>query len=719
MASLLFYRHGKKAYLCPAVSRMHMKSLLRIMWLLLPARMAFGQTVAPPDTTRYARQYDLQEITVEQSRRARLSGISSGRIVLHTEGMKAVPSLMGMPDVLKVLELTPGVQTSGEGQSNIYVRGGDPGQTLLTYADIPVYTPGHALNIFPLFNADHLTSVELVKGGVPAAYGNFLAGAINTRPIDRVPAQTSVTGSVGLLASQATLALRMGPRWGAYLSARKTYMNYLLNPLIRLTSGTTACDEIEEMGYDFDDLNATLVGHLGSRSRLHVNFFGGRDRLRLSEQFIGMTGTMPWFNLGASAAVSTEFDDHTGMEHSLVFSRFGNELSLHLADLSVQTRSRITTAGYSGKLHFRLAGLPWEGGVQYRLHRLFPQEFDKWQGDLFPANLSYGMNRAHEASAFLGTKLELFRRLTLEPGVRYTFFHSALPARDVSKGFHSVDARLAARYRLTDTQYLRATFSRNTQYIGKLFPSSTGLPTDFWVAASPGVLPQHGVEASAGYYCALLDGMLEVSADLYYRSMRNVAEYNHNFIENDPRPFTETLLFGRGQAYGLELMLKKNYGNFTGWLSYTLGRSERRFPGIDNGRPFPARHDRTHDLSLTGTYTLNAHWDFSLTQVFATGNAYTAPSSWYFIGNTPVKEYGPYNGSRLPAYNRTDLGINYWFKPGNGINLSVYNLFAIHNPLYVILQVSEVGDSPGQVALRMKRRALFTIMPSISWRFRF
>ena len=195
-------------------------------------------------------------------------------------------------------------------------------------------------------------------------------------------------------------------------------MNYLLNPLIRLTSGTTASDEIEEMGYDFDDLNATLVGHLGSRSRLHVNFFGGRDRLRLSEQFIGMTGTMPWFNLGASAAVSTEFDDHTGMEHSLVFSRFGNELSLHLADLSVQTRSRITTAGYCGKVRFRLAGLPWEGGVQYRLHLLLPQEFDKRQGDLFAPGLSYGENRAHEASAFLGTKLELFRRLTLEPGAQ-------------------------------------------------------------------------------------------------------------------------------------------------------------------------------------------------------------------------------------------------------------------------------------------------------------
>ncbi len=694
-----------------------MKLCLYIMLLLLPAWAAFGQ-VMPMDTVGYAREYDLQEVTVEQSRRARLSGISSGKILLHTEGMKSVPSLLGMTDVLKILELTPGVQTSGEGQSNIYVRGGDPGQTLLTYADIPVYTPGHALNVFPLFNADHLASVELVKGGVGVAYGNFLSGAITVHPRNEVPAHTSVQGSVGLLASQATLSLRMGYRWGAYLSARKTYLNYLLNPLTRLTSQVQA-DAIEEMRYDFDDLNATVVGQLDDRSQLQVNFFGGRDKLQITEQFVGMTGTLPWYNLGASAAVSTKFDNHTGMEHSLVFSRFGNELSVRLADISARTQSRITTAGYGGKVRFHLGGLPWEAGVQYRFHQLYPQEFDKQQSDLLSPDLSYGENYAHEASAFVGTIINLIPRLSLAPGLRYTFFHSTVARQDTSQGFHSVDVRLAARYRLTDTQYLRATFSHNTQYIGKLFPSSTGLPTDFWVAASPDVHPQQGIETSAGYYQAFLDGMLELSADLYFRSMRNVVEYTQNFIETDPRPFTERLLFGRGQAYGLEVMLKKNYGSFTGWLSYTLGRSVRRFPDIDGGHPFPARHDRTHDLSLTGTYALNGHWDFSLTQVFATGNAYTAPTSWYFVGNMPVKEYGPYNGSRLPAYNRTDLGINYWFKPGNGINLSIYNVFAVRNPLYLSLSISEVEDEPGKMKLRMIRRTLFTIMPSVSWRFRF
>ena len=694
-----------------------MKLCLYIMLLLLPAWAAFGQVV-PMDTVGYAREYDLQEVTVEQSRRARLSGISSGKILLHTEGMKSVPSLLGMTDVLKILELTPGVQTSGEGQSNIYVRGGDPGQTLLTYANIPVYTPGHALNVFPLFNADHLASVELVKGGVDIAYGNFLSGAITVRPRNEVPAHTSVQGSVGLLASQATLSLRMGNRWGAYLSARKTYLNYLLNPLTRLTSQVQA-DAIEEMRYDFDDLNATVVGQLDDCSQLQINFFGGRDKLQITEQFVGMTGTLPWYNLGASAAVSTEFDNHTGMEHSLVFSRFGNELSVRLADISARTQSRITTAGYSGKVRFHLGGLPWEAGVQYRFHQLYPQEFDKQQSDLLSPDLSYGKNYAHEASAFVGTTINFIPRLSLAPGLRYTFFHSTVALQDTSQGFHSVDVRLAARYRLTDTQYLRATFSHNTQYIGKLFPSSTGLPTDFWVAASPDVRPQQGIETSAGYYQAFLDGTLELSADLYFRSMRNVAEYTQNFIETDPRPFTERLLFGRGQAYGLEVMLKKNYGSFTGWLSYTLGRSVRRFPGIDGGHPFSARHDRTHDLSLTGTYVLNGHWDFSLTQVFATGNAYTAPTSWYFVGNMPVKEYGPYNSSRLTAYNRTDLGINYWFKPGNGINLSIYNVFAVRNPLYLSLSVSEVEDEPGKMKLRMIRRTLFTIMPSVSWRFRF
>lgn len=701
--------------------RMKTLALFHILVFTLGLLSCFGQAThePPTDTLDYARQFDLQEITVEQNRRTKLTGISSGKILLHTEGIKSIPSLMGMSDVLKILELTPGVQTSGEGQSNIYVRGGDPGQTLLLYAGIPVYTPGHLLNVFPLFNGDHLSAVELAKGGVHACYGNFLSGTISTRPKEQIPDKTSVQGNVGLLATQATLNLHLNHQWGAYLSARKTYMNYLLKPLLGLTSGTSVTNQIENIHYNFDDINATVIGHLNDRNQLQINFFGGRDKLDLSEHFIGMTGRMPWYNMGAAVQLNTAMNQHTSMEHSLIFSRFGNELSVQLSDISVHTLSRITTAGYNGRVHFHIGTLPMQGGLQYRFHQLYPQEFDKRQSDLLSPDLSFGENHAHEASAFLGTELRLNARLSMEPGIRYTLFRSVAAKQGSTKNFQSIDFRLFARYRLTETQYLRATFSRNTQYIFKLFPSSTGLPTDFWVASSAHIRPQKGMETSAGYYRAFLDGMIELSADLYFRSMHDVAEYNQNFIENDSRLFTERLVFGDGRAYGLELMLKKNYGRFTGWLAYTLGRSERRFPDIDNGQTFPARHDRTHDLSFTGTYTLNKHWDFSLTQVFATGNAYTAPTSWYFIGNMPVKEYGPYNGSRLPAYNRTDIGINYWFKPDNGLNLSIYNLLAVANPLYLTLNVQEVPEQPGKLVISLRKRTLFTVMPSISWRFRF
>ena len=385
----------------------------------------------------------------------------------------------------------------------------------------------------------------------------------------------------------------------------------------------------------------------------------------------------------------------------------------------MKTFSEISHIGYDNKLKYKIGKLNFESGVQYKYYYLFPQEFEMRQSDLNYPDVSYGKNAAHYLSVFTSATLNFVPRLTLEPGIRYNFFYSEIAKTNKSKDFHSVDFRLFGKFQVGKNQSIRATYSYNNQYVSKLFPSSTGLPTDFWVAASSEIKPLSGNEVSLGYYQSFLNGILEISSDAYFRTMKNVVEYNQNFIDNDNTVFTEKILFGKGRAYGIEFMLKANYRKFSGWLSYSLGRSERKFGEINNGEFFPARHDRTHDLSVTGTYVLNRKWDFSLTQVYATGNAYTAPTSWYFIGNTPVKEYGKYNAQRLPHYNRTDIGVNFWYKKDNGINLSIYNVFVVHNPLYVSLRINEVEDEKGRIVVSMKKHVLFTIMPSISWRFKF
>jgi hypothetical protein len=182
--------------------------------------------------------------------------------------------------------------------------------------------------------------------------------------------------------------------------------------------------------------------------------------------------------------------------------------------------------------------------------------------------------------------------------------------------------------------------------------------------------------------------------------------------------YSDDILTGNGRAYGLEIILKKNYGKLTGWVSYTLGRSERTFDAINQGKTFPARFDRRHDLSLAASYTFNEKWEASFVYVYATGNAYTLPSSWYFINNMPVKEYGDYNSARMPAYNRTDLSLNYWYRKGNGFNFSIYNLFMINNPVYIFMNVKQNEDT-GNIQVSVKQKKLYTIVPSVSWRFKF
>ena len=648
-----------------------------------------------------------------------MTGVSSGKITLHAEGTKSIPALSGTPDILKMLELTPGVQTSGEGKSNIYVRGGDPGQTLLLYAGIPIYTPGHVLNIFPFFNSDHLSAVELIKGGVHSAYGNFLSGVILSKPKENVPLKTSLKGNVGFLASQATVELRINEKIGAYVSARKTYLDLLLNPLLNVAFGQGVKNKIEDMSYDFYDINTTVIGQLSENNKLSFNLFAGKDQLKLAEQFIGMDGSIDWGNVALSGKLEMKLKKDLKFEQQITYSRFQNELNVSLSEMKAETFSKIVSLGYDNKLNYVIKNLPFESGVQYKHYQLFPQEFDMRKSGLIFQDVSFGQNDAHSLALFTTTTLNFFSRLILEPGIRYNFFHSELSTLETNKNFHHLDFRLFARYQLSELQFLRATLSRNSQYVSKLFPSSAGLPTDFWVAASSEMKPQYGSEISFGYYHAFSDGMYELSSDIYFRNTTNSVEYNQNFIENDNAPFTERVLLGTGRAYGIELMLKKNFGHFSGWLSYSLGRSERKLSEINNGETFPARHDRTHDFSFTGNYHFNEKWDLSFTQILATGNAYTAPTSWYFINNTPVKEYGKYNNARLPYYHRTDIGLNYWFKKDNGINLSVYNLFAIKNPLYVNLVVNQVEDAKDRVNITMKKRSLFTIMPSIGWRFKF
>lgn len=660
----------------------------------------------------------LQEIAISANQKAKVSGMLTGDLKLYVDQLNSLPALTGNLDVLKLMELTPSVRTSGDGSSNMYVRGGDAGQNLILYNGITTYTPGHILGVFPLFNADHLSWVKMSKGTADAQYGDFISSIIEIESQKQIPTKFSAKGNTGLLASQVTFDVPISKNWGAYISGRKTYLDLIVQPLIKRTFSSSSHKEDTDIEYDFWDSNLSIIGKLKDNHRLSVDMMLGGDKLKINDKEIMLDGSLNWSNALASVSLDSYLSGNLQIEQIISFSHFDNKLDTKQEEMFVKLDSKIEDISYKNKFSFSIADLPVTTGLAYTYHHINPHDLRLTNSDVVTNSVKEDKIKAHALSIFASATWKPVNKLSLIPVLRYNFFTSKPHTRDRFENFHSLDARLSARYQLKENIFLRTNLSHNNQYINKLTPSSVGLPTDFWIGTTPDLKPQRGDEISLGYYHALFSGLIELSADVYYRSMKNVTQFDYNFIENDNSSFIDKISYGKGRAYGLEIMLKKNYGNLTGWLGYALSRSDRQFSEINNGKRFPARYDRIHDLSATLSYTLNPKWDIALTCIYATGNTYTQPTSWYFINNLPVKEYTEYNNARMPDYKRVDIGVNYWFKKDNGLNFSLYNIFAVKNPIYIFMVIKQ-DPASGYINLEMKKKKLYTIIPSISWNFKF
>ncbi len=654
----------------------------------------------------------IEEVTISGRTGKKVAGLLTGKTLMDPESISQLPSILGNTNVLKLLELTPGVQNAGDANTNMYVRGGDPGQNLLLYNDVPVFTQGHLLSFFSLFNADHLSSLELQRSAIDACYGGRLSSVISVKSKKSMPEKAGIRGSVGLLSSQATIELPVTDRWAVYLSGRKTYISLLMNPLLNATINNNAENRVDDTSYEFYDMNLTVAGQLSSRNQIQIDAFMGKDHLDIVEDDILLNGALEWNNHSLSAQWNTLFNENKQLAQTFFYSQYHNQLSSSQAQMLIKLLSEINSLGYKNYYWFQIQEVPLQTGIQYTYYHIQPQSSEMQNMYMNFRGRETEASYAHELGGFLSAQYLFFSRLTVDAGLRYNLFATS------GKTFNSVDPRLSLRYRIRDDLFVRAAYQCQHQYLNLLSPSSVGIPTDFWVSANKEIRPQSGNQISTGAYKTFSGDSYEISADVFYRTLSGVNEFNQNLTGAYDLPYTDGIFYGNGKAYGLELMLKKNTGKFTGWISYTLGRSDRTFDQINRGKTFPAEYDRRHDLSVVTSYTFHRHWDASLVFVYASGNAYTLPSSWYFINNNPVKQYGSYNGARMPDYNRTDLSVNYWFKKDNGLNFSIYNMFMITNPVYIFMNVKQDTDN-GKIVVDVKQKKLATLVPSISWRFKF
>lgn len=687
--------------------------------------------------------YTLSESAVsgKVTEKKSISGLLGGSIQLNLEALSNLPKFMGTNDPLKILQLMPGVQTSGDANSGIYIRGADPGHNLILWNDAPVYNPSHLLGFFSIFNTGHIGKFTLYKSQIGAEYGGRLSSLISVEAPEDIPAKTSIEGSLGLIASQATLALPLSPRCALYVSGRKTYVGLTLKPVIE--ASMTNSNKETLFDYEFQDANFTLVAAPTDRDKVILNFFGSYDIFKLQDDSYSLHGKMKWSNLLGSLTWKHQWSDSDGMKLVFFNSNYKNHLQVRESGVSATLPSSIRDFGGRNTYHFTRGRVAIKTGIEYIYHRISPQIPQIENQSSLIANPAVQIYHTHEMSAFLSTDIRLSNRLNLIPGIRYTgnlqtgpytayHYNTSGEVQDSTHypsgkvGFRSgFEPRIALRYRLTDESIIHMSYNFHRQYVNLVSISGVGLPTDFWVPASKNIPAQSSHNFSIGYSCSLTDNLYELSTEAYFRNMSGQAEFNTPLFDlfNQKYIPEESILFGEGRMWGGEFMFKKNKGSFTGWVSYTLGWSRRRFAEINNGRSFPAKHDRRHDLSLTLNYACNKKWDFGTVYVYATGNAFTMPIGIYAIQGNIVKEYGKYNASRMPAYHRLDISVNYWFFKNknreSGINFSVYNAYKHKNPMYVFVVVKNTSDGSNKVQIKRRYKQLYDIVPSISWTFRF
>lgn len=657
----------------------------------------------------------LKEVVVTNNKKNSITSLSGGKLSFNLKELSSLPTILGTTDIIKLLQLTPGVQNSGDANGYLYVRGADPGHNSILYGGTSIYGMSHLLGVFPFYNTGHIQEVEFDKSSSNSKYGGRLSSTTLLIPNKKTPSQLTVQGNVGLLASQITLAVPINKKSGFFISGRKTYIDEIVVPILNSVSKN---NDAQDMKYGFSDGNLTFITEISKNNSLVVDAFVSADKLKIEDSNIALKTNLKWGNLTFSPTLISKLSSKMSMSNALYYTQYNNNLAMQQATVQLEVSSYVKDFGFANSTRFMVNEIPFESGLQYAHHDLQPQ---KIQIESQSENVDSGQNiiiNANEIAVFVTAKPKLSDRLTSELGLRINYYNSGLQ----SNSYLHLQPRIILNYHPDKNYSFFASYNRQNQYLSLITTSSVGIPTDFWIASSEGISPQTSDEFSIGSNQTISKNITS-SFGGYYRSMKNLLEYPYGVAQfNEISTLKNDLLVGNGTAYGLEMMLRKNNGKFKGWLSYTLSWSNRDFEEINNGNTYFAKYDRRHNLAIVGMYDLNLKWNFGVTQIFSSGNRFTMPTSWYFINNNPVKEYSEYNNAQMPNYIRTDLSVNYFFiknsKKESALNFSIFNTFNIENPIYIVLNV-KINDDKKSVIVETEKKYLYKILPSISWRFKF
>lgn len=651
--------------------------------------------------------------------------------VLSKEEMRSLPSLLGEPDPLKLLQLTAGVTNAGEGKTGLFIRGGNSDQTRVLFNEAPIYNPNHFLGVFSVFNPNVTDKAVLMSGGVSPEYGNALASVLDVHSSTEIPERVTLSGSLGLASSRLHLEIPSGDNFKMTLSARRSHITHLIKPILSLVDRS---DDLKGTEYDFSDYNLAMVWNLSPRDKLSLHAYTGDDKANMYYKEYGMNFDIGWTNQAASLQWQHRFDGSYSMNQLVTWSGYEATTNFQQSSYVGNMKNKLQELRYKGTLDYASTHHFIKGGYELTVNQTMPN--DSWftlNNTLLntPNGMKYNNT---QASLFVNDDME-WERWRINAGVRTNWYGQFGPyhrqpqngtrsydRNELVQSYTGIEPRLSARYLLTPTSSVKASLTRHIQYLNMIsLSSSTGLPIDYWIPATRQIRPQTGWLTTLGYYRTFPDDW-QCSGELYYKSMRHILENGKDLVSMielaDPE---ESLYDGKGWAYGLELTLKKEKGMWRGWISYALSWNWRKYAEINNGKAFAANTDQRHDLSVVGIYEPNAKWRFSSSFVYTSGKPVNVPVGIYALNGIFILEYGDYHSQRMPAYHHLDLSATRTWKHSGGryseLNFSFFNVYLRKNPFLIYFTARRLSKNSYQPTAR--KGSLFPIMPSISWTFNY
>lgn len=704
-------------------------------------------------TSELGKTTSIEEVEINAKKADNVNSTKIGQIELDINLIKKLPAFLGEVDVLKTIQLLPGVSSVSEGGQGFYVRGGGPDQNLVLLDNAQVYNASHLFGFFSVFNSDAIKNVNLIKGSMPANFGGRLSSVLEVNMNEGNNKKFKVTGGLGLISSRLTLEGPIVKNKGSFIvSARRTYVDLFMKAFIKKSSAFYGSS------YYFYDLNAKLNYRLGPKDKIYLSGYYGKDLFNFGNKKEDFSVKMPWGNGIAALRWNHQFSSKLFMNTTATLTdylfSFGSEQDQFQFELKSGIRD------YGGKVelsYFPNTRHSIKTGVDYLYHTFTPTSVSASQDEVvFDTGLAQKLY-SHESGIYVLDEVDIASWLRVNAGVRVSMYQFTGPFTRYYKGvtghtdstktyekgeliksYFGFEPRISARFLLKDKSSIKAGFTYNNQYVHLASLSAVSLPTDIWYPSTDKAHPQKGWQASLGYFRNFNDNKWETSVEVYYKKMENVIEFKQGALPSDNvNDNTDNLLvYGTGWSYGAEFFIKRTFGKLTGWIGYTLAKSDRYFPDIQAAK-YPAKYDRRHDLTLVGTYELNKHWTFGFSFIYASGNTLTLPNSWYFNNQDLLFNYGPRNSTRMAPYHRLDLSATWYDKPTKtkidrktgekievvkkfrqNVAFSIYNVYNRANPYFLYID-NDGSIQSNDFKISVKQVSLFPILPSVTWNFEF